>query len=62
MWRIRAKGRSAMLSRKLVLGVGAKRWWLPFVGNYRTFLYSFFVEHVELFAVFAALGAFPMDQ
>jgi hypothetical protein len=34
----------------------------PICGRLSNFLGSFFVEHVELFAVFAALGAFPSDQ
>lgn len=55
MWRIRRRGRSAMRSRKLVLGVEAKRRWLPFVGNYRTFLRNPLADYAEFFAIAAAV-------
>jgi hypothetical protein len=35
---IRAEREKALLSTNRALGVGAERHWLPFVGDYRTFL------------------------
>jgi hypothetical protein len=44
-----------LLSTKRAVRVGTKTCWLPFVGDYRTFLGNPVVDHAGLFATVAAL-------